>query len=139
MSFVVVDASVWVARLVPQNAFHTSVRAWMNSQRMAGSELLSPSLLLAEVSGAITRRTGDAKLAHLAIEHLEGLPGLRLVEMGHVLLRAAANLAAELGLRGADSIYVAIASRLDLPLATLDVDQRQRAAARVTLVDIPIA
>jgi predicted nucleic acid-binding protein len=134
-----VDASVWVARLVPQDTFHTSVRLWMNIQLLAGGELLSPSLLLAEVSGAIARRTGDAKLAHLAMERLESLPGLRLVEMDHVLLCAAANLAAELGLRGADSIYVAVASRLDLPLATLDVDQRRRAAARVTFVDIPIA
>ncbi len=38
-------------------------------------------------------------------------------------MKEAASLAAELGLRGADSVYVAVASRLDIPLATLDADQ----------------
>ncbi len=28
MSFVVVDASVWVARLVPQDIFHREVKIW---------------------------------------------------------------------------------------------------------------
>lgn len=138
MSFVVVDASVWVARLVPQDAFHPAVKTWMEIQRSEGVQLLSPALLLAEVAGAISRRTGDAELARRAVEHLESLPGLRLVEMDHALLHAAAHLAAEFGLRGADSTYVAVASRLDLPLATLDADQRTRASSRVTLVDISI-
>ena len=43
------------------------------------------------------------------------------------------SLAAELGLRGADSVYVAVASRLDLPLVTFDIDQRERARAKVII------
>ena len=58
------------------------------------------------------------------------------MEMDHSLLLEAAQLAAELGLRGADSTYVAVATRLDLPLVTLDVDQRERAGKRVKVMEI---
>ena len=77
-TFLVVDASVWVARLVPQDAFHASVRNLMDASLLEGAELLAPALLLAETAGAISRRTGDARLAAQAVEHLEHLPGLRL-------------------------------------------------------------
>ena len=137
MKFCVVDASLWVARLVPQDAFHAAVRAWMDACRAKGVVFLAPALLLAEVAGAISRRTGDPELAQLAVAHLQDMPALRLVEMDRTLLEEAARLAAELGLRGADSTYAAVASRLSLPLATLDADQRARAAPRITILDIP--
>lgn len=134
--FVVVDASVWVSRLVPEDEFHERVKAWLANQRERGMEFVSPSLLLAEVGGAISRRTGSPELAGKAIRQLENLPGLRLVEMDHTLSREAADLAAELGLRGADAIYVAVAARLSLPLVTLDADQRSRAAKRVDFLSL---
>ena len=136
-TFLVVDASVWVARLVPKDAFHAGVRKWMEARLLEGTEFVAPALLLAETAGAISRRTGEALLASQAVELLEHLPGLRLVEMETSLLREAAQLAAELGLRGADSVYVAVASRLKIPLATLDADQRKRAGQRCACAEIP--
>ena len=50
------------------------------------------------------------------------------------LVRLAARLAGDLGLRGADSVYVAVAARLRAPLVTLDGDQGDRAAARVKVI-----
>jgi predicted nucleic acid-binding protein len=43
-------------------------------------------------------------------------------------------LAARLGLCGADSVYVAVADRLNLPLFTFDVDQRDRAKEHVAIL-----
>jgi predicted nucleic acid-binding protein len=133
--FIVVDASVWVARLVSEDVFHEPVKAWMFARLEEGDQFLAPSLLLAEIGGAISRRT-TSSLGLKAVEYAQGLPGLQLVEMEDSLLREAAQLAAELGLRGADSTYVAVAARLDLPLITLDVDQRERAKKRVTVLKI---
>ncbi|MCC6298885.1 MAG: type II toxin-antitoxin system VapC family toxin [Anaerolineales bacterium] len=133
--FFVVDASVWVARLVLQDAFHESIKEWMSARLEEGDQFLAPSLLLAEVGGAIARRT-TSSLGMRAIEQLQNLPGLQLVEMEHSLLQEAAQLAAELGLRGADSMYVAVAARLELPLVTLDVDQMERAGKRVEVLEI---
>jgi len=127
--FVVVDASVWVARLVPQDAFHSASRAWIDQHLSQQGFLLSPALLLVEVAGAVSRRTGDSDLAQRASDSLKKLPGLRLVEMGRTLVQESARLAADLGLRGADAFYVALAAQLKLPLITLDDDQRNRSIA----------
>ena len=130
--FVVLDASVWVSRLVAQDQFHEETKVWMEEQRDAGMQFISPTLLLAEVGGAISRRTDEPLLGKRVIAQLESMPGLRLVEMDNELVHRAANLAAELGLRGADSVYVAVAHQLKLPLVTFDVDQRMRAKDLVT-------
>ncbi len=127
MSFVVVDASIWISRLVPQDEHHKRCQEWLLQQRAAGVTLVSPSLLLPEVAGAISHRTGDTSLSERAVQSLQILPGLRLVEMNQGLIQAAAQLAATCGLRGADSVYVAVAHQLNIPLATLDVDQREKA------------
>jgi predicted nucleic acid-binding protein len=126
--FVVVDASVWVARLVAGDIFHDTSRRWLEAKRTRGERFLAPSLLLAEVAGAIARPTGEADLARRAIAALQQLEDLRLVEMEAELVQRAAHLAASLGLRGADAFYVAVAAHLSLPLATLDTDQQGRAA-----------
>ena len=133
--FIVVDASVWVARLVSQDVFYEPVKEWMAAHIENNDHFLAPSLLLAELGGAISRRTTPS-LGLKAIQQVQNLPGLQLVEMDHSLLLEAAQLAAELGLRGADSTYVAVAARLDLPLVTLDVDQRERAGKRVKVMEI---
>jgi len=133
--FIVIDASIWVVRLVAEDVFYEPVKTWMSARLADNDQFLAPSLLLAEIGGAISRRTTPS-LALKAIEQIQNLPGLQLVEMEDLLLQEAAHLAAQLGLRGADSIYVALAARLDLPLMTLDVDQRERAAKRIKVLEI---
>ena len=135
MTFFVLDASVWVARLVPQDEFHEAVKKWMKDQRKAGTQFVSPSLMLAEVAGAVSRRTTKS-LGRKAFQDLQSLPGLRITEMDSTLMQEAAVLAAELGLRGADSVYVAVAKQLGVPLLTLDEDQKQRANSRVEIASL---
>jgi predicted nucleic acid-binding protein len=130
-----VDASVWVARLVSEDRFYQAVKEWMSARLEGEDQFLAPALLLAEIGGAISRRTTPA-LGLQAVEQMQSLPGLQLVEMEHSLLQEAAQLAAELGLRGADSTYVAVAARLGIPLITLDADQKERAAKRIRVLDI---
>jgi predicted nucleic acid-binding protein len=115
---------------------HSVVKRWMDEQRDDGTVFISPAFLLAEVGGAITRQTGEPLLGKRAISALEDLPGLRLVGSGDELMQTAANPAANLGLRGADSIYVSVAYQLDLPLTSLDLDQAQRAGSQIKLIDI---
>jgi predicted nucleic acid-binding protein len=135
-TFVVVDASVWVARLVPQDLFHLAARAWMDRLLANDGQMLSPSLLLSEVAGAIARRSGEPRLARQAIQQLGQLPGLQLVQMDQGLVQSAAFLAADLGLRGADALYAAVAAELDLPLVTLDADQRQGVSGRIVILEL---
>ena len=55
IDFYVLDASVWVSRLVEQDEMHSTVRGWMDDQRANGAQFISPTLLLAEVGEALTR------------------------------------------------------------------------------------
>ncbi len=128
MKAIVVDASLWVARLVEGDAFHALSRAWLDEQRRDGTTFLAPTLLLVEVAAAISRRTGQPNLTKRATQALQRLPHLRLVAMDANLVQKAADLAADLGVRGADAFYIATAHQLGVPLATLDADQAQRAA-----------
>ena len=123
----VVDASVWVSRLVPQDIHHAASRRWLEARAAGGDLVISPILLLAEVAGAVSRRTGHSELAHQAVQMLLRIGELRLVPLDSRLGRLAAHLAAEIVLRGADAVYVATAHHLNVPLVTLDREQRARA------------
>ena len=129
----VVDASVWVSRLVPQDANHIASREWFTRQIAGGGLLIAPALLLAEVAAAISRRTGAPALAHQAVRDMQRLPMLRLVSVDQRLARQAAKLAADLGLRGADAVYVAAAQQLKVALITWDKEQQERAATRIVV------
>lgn len=134
--FVVVDASVWVSRLVESDEFHNRVKDWMNAHREKDATFVSPSLLLAEVGGVISRITGKPELGLSAIQKIESLPDIRIVDMDKNLMDEASRIAAEYGVRGADSVYIAVACTLGIPLVTFDVDQRERASKLVDITDI---
>lgn len=136
--FVVVDASVWVSRFVESDEFHIPVKNWMNTQREQDTTFVSPSLLLAEVGGVISRVTGKPELGLNAIQKLENLPDVRIVEMDKALMDDASRIAAQYGLRGADSVYVAVAATLKIPLVTFDIDQREKASRVVEVIKIPV-
>lgn len=94
----------------------------------------APALLLPEIVGAIARRTGQRRLARRAVAAVLRLPELRLVALDRRLAEIAARLAGDLQLRGADAVYVATAAEFELPLVTWDAAQRERGAARVTVI-----
>ena len=127
MNCIVVDASLWVARLVPQDPCHRVARAWLDTRRRAGVSFIAPGILLVEVAGVISGQTGDPRLAEQAVQQLSHLPGLSLVKMDVRLTQTAAHLAAACGLGSAASFYVATAALLEIPLITLDGGLQQLA------------
>ncbi len=135
-NYVVVDASIWVARLIDGDVFHSISRQWLDKQRDKGMSFLAPTLLLVEVAAAISRRTGSSDLAQRAIDALENLPNLRLIDMDHKVVQTAIRVGVDLGVRGADAFYIAIAQNLNLPLATLDKDQCERGSQLVETLDL---
>jgi len=128
----VVDASVWVSRFVPSDAHHEPSRAWLRAQIDQGETIAAPALTLAEVAGAVARRTGLPELGARAVSLLQRLPNTRLVPLDAQLAQLSASLAAELHLRGADAVYIALAQRLGVPLITWDQEQRDRGQHAVT-------
>lgn len=57
-----------------------------------------------------------------------------LVPIDQLLVDEATKLAADLGIRGADSFYVALAKSLGIPLVTFDHEQLARPGSLITAV-----
>ena len=66
------------------------------------------------------------------VVRLSRLPYLRFVPLTRSLALAAASLAADYRLRGADAVYVAVARQFGTTLVTLDDQQRTRAATSIS-------
>ena len=126
----VVDASVWVGYLISSDVHHSVCVGWLDNYLLDGNRITLPSLALAEIAGAIARRTQTNTAGYEAIDWIEGLPRVRLTNLDGTLARESARIAVDLRLRGADAIYVALAARLSLPLVTCDREMLERAAAR---------
>lgn len=106
---IVADASVWVSLFVPQDLYHEPSRRWLREHSSAGNATVAPIILLAEIAGAIARRTGDSALAWQSVQAALRVPGLRLVTINRRLGLLAATIAANERLRGADTLYLAVA------------------------------
>lgn len=127
----VTDASVWVSYLLPQDINHNSSRNWINHYLASNKNLVAPNLLLAEVAGAVRRRSGQVALAQQVVDRLNRLRGLQLVPLTQPLSVNAAKLATDLQLRGADAVYVAVAAYLNLPLLSWDQEHINRAGQAI--------
>ena len=124
----VTDASIWVSRFLPEDAFHAASREWLMKAAGEGSSLVAPASLLPEVAGAIARRTGSTRLGYQAVQQIRQVPHLQLVALDADLCDFAAEVASTNRLRGADALYVAVAHQLQTDLASWDEEQIERAA-----------
>jgi predicted nucleic acid-binding protein len=122
---IAVDASVWVSSWLADDVNHLASDAWLERQVRAAEQITAPALFLAEVGGALARRSGDLRFAQMAVEDILDSGLVRLISVDEVLARAAAELAGRLRLRGSDATYVATAQRFGFPLVTWDRGQRQ--------------
>ena len=127
----VVDASVWVASYRTQDQHHFESQQWIREVITSGDTILGPAILLAEVAGALARLSGDTSGALAPVENMRRFPKFELAVASKELADLSAQIAAELRLRGADAVYVAVAVQRGVPLITFDDQQRNRASQRV--------
>ena len=126
----VTDASLWVGYFLAEDRWHPAALEWVDRQLREGGRLVAPLLLLAEVGGAISRRTGDSELGKSAVRAMLGWPRLELVaeeELGRLVFQ----IACDLKVPGADALYIATAHRRSLPLITCDNHQIELGRALV--------
>jgi len=123
---ILVDASVWVGRFLPQDAHHEACKVWLANYLAGGEPVVVPAHAFAEIAGAISRRTGDEALGRRAVELILKVPSLKVVNIGRELGLEGATVASQCKLRGADALYVAAAQILNISLVTLDKEQKER-------------
>ena len=127
----VIDASVYVALIHAHEAAHDSTWAWFEAASLSEEPIRAPVVLLAEVSAALSRGAGNPALAHQVIQQLLRTPTIELYPVTVELAERAAGIAADCGIRGCDSIYVALAEWTGDELLTLDRQQLERGCALV--------
>jgi predicted nucleic acid-binding protein len=129
---IVVDASVLVAVYLPGDHFHVASRTWLRRYLLGGQRIVAPTLLAAEVAGAVARQTSSIR-GEQALRGLLNLSSLRMVTTNRQVMVDAALVATAFRLRGADAIYVAVAQRLGVPLLTWDNDHMTRAGGAIAV------
>ncbi len=126
------DANIFVRDLNPREPNHAICRELLEHLATLRIPIIVPLLLIVEVAGTLSRELRDPIRGRMAMMMIQELPNLTLVALDESLAQAAAEIAADRALRGADAVYVAVARRYGCTLVSLDREQRERAAPMVT-------
>jgi len=124
---IVLDASVAVAAMRPREPEHAAARTRVERALQGLDELVQPSLFAVEVGGALARQ-GRTEADIRALLGPLGAAPHQIVTFGPKRAAAAQACAIRGKLRGADALYVWLASARRLPLCTLDREMAERAA-----------
>jgi predicted nucleic acid-binding protein len=123
-----VDASVFLNGFNPYEIGHQDSWRFLDLLREQSIPIIVPTLLLPEVTAAVSRGRGDAGLARSFAAALRRLPHFILTPLDETLAWQAAEIAAQHRLRGSDAVYAAVALRFGSTLVTLDREQQDRVA-----------
>ena len=126
------DANVFVSAARSSEPGHAASFALVQRLRTEGLRSCSPVLVLAEVAGALARRTGDVGEGRRWTGVVRTFPGLTLLPLDAALADRAAALAAAHRLRGADAVYAATAAHLGAALVTWDAEVIRRLAGALS-------
>ncbi len=121
-----IDASVWVNSFDQQEMGHQDSRQLFMLLANSDTSIIVPTLLLAEVSGAISRSRNSPVQAEAFAHSLRHLPNVELKPLTNRLAQQAYIMAARHSLRGADAVYAAVAWQHQTTLITLDREQLNR-------------
>lgn len=129
MADFVVDSTVWVAALVSNDPHHQRAQQFFQEFRQGLHLCHLSRLVLVEVCAAIIRRTQSRGLG-LAVhgEFIKwGQQGLiRWYDLDAQRMEQAVGASMSYRLRGADSVIVALADELQIPVRTFDNEILQR-------------
>jgi predicted nucleic acid-binding protein len=124
----VLDASVVVAAVRHVEPSFAAARATVNRALRGDDELVVPTLLAVEVAASLARVGEPAPKIRELVAHLTSSPH-QSVPLGPGRAKRAMELAIAGKLRGADAVYVWLASSRRIALCTLDAAMAERAAA----------
>lgn len=129
---VVVDASVWLSASDSTEDGHEESVAFLSEAAAQGCRFSEPGLVLAEVAAATARKSRDSQKGEDAMAALQRTPGIEFIELTILRAEQAGKCASRYFLRGADSVYAALASEFGAELVTLDGELKDRSAGEVS-------
>jgi predicted nucleic acid-binding protein len=128
------DANIYARDIDPNDPHYDDCHALLERLKHGDQRVIVPTLLLAELAASISRVRRDPIRARITIEALQSLPFLTFIDLDRALGHAAAEIAADRAVKGADAVYIAVARLYGCTLVTLDQEQARRAAPIVTVM-----
>ena len=124
-----IDANIFARDADPNDPYHMICRDLLATLDRRQIPIFMPNLVLAEVAATVSRTRRDPIRAHLTVDAMRAFAHMHVVVIDDRLATAAAEIAADRAIRGADARYVAIAQAYQCTLVSLDREQRERATA----------
>ena len=126
------DANLFISRYRNEDAAHAAAQAFFDRCELIGVQFFVPTLLLAEVAGALSRIHGETRFGDVAITRIFAEPRLKFRDIDSAFAERAARLAARHSLKGADATYLNVALETRSTLVTNDAELLQaQSQARV--------
>jgi predicted nucleic acid-binding protein len=133
---VIIDASIVVSCYFKKEKFHKKAKEFLKKLIEQKETILLPEIAFPEIASAIARGTGNPKYAIEFCREIRNLPNFIFVPIDQSISELSVEIASNYFLRGADSIYVAVAYKYSGALATLDKKQKEGASKIVRIIDI---
>jgi predicted nucleic acid-binding protein len=133
---IVVDASVIVSKYLENERFHLKARRFFQRLIKSKEIILLPEIAFPEIASAISRGTGNPQYALDFCRELRLFSNFIFIPIDESISDLSVEIASKYFLKGADAIYVAVAYRYDVPLATFDEEQKKKASKIIKVVNI---
>jgi predicted nucleic acid-binding protein len=120
------DASVIVNSQRPKEPYFSKSKAFLDLLKNKNLKAFLPEIAIPEITSAIFRATKNPRIAYEFTMALREVPNFSFVPIDNHLANLAAWIISKTGLKGSDSIYVALAFDYNLELITLDKEQLEK-------------
>ncbi len=130
------DSSVIVTALRRQEKSHLAAKDVLRKVKDGSHIAIEPYTVLIEVTAALKRRTGSKELALRVRNDLLAINTISFMGLDAESAADAAEIAAEIGVRGMDAIVIQVAKEFDIPLVTLDQEMLEKAKLVVDVMDL---
>jgi predicted nucleic acid-binding protein len=127
---VAIDTSVFAAATLRHEVAHQVADRLMHMLAQDQTKIAVPSILIPEIMSALQRNKYPLpRIRQLVLAYRS--PHLMIVPVDLQLADEAGEIAILQGTKGSDSIFLALARSLTVPLLTLDREQQDRAPADI--------
>jgi predicted nucleic acid-binding protein len=125
----VIDSCVFVSAFCEADPKHVEAQQLLKKIIDGEIKATLPTLALPEVCGVIRRLTGSSNFASKVREEMErwisdGL--LKVEELTKARMRESSKIAIQLGVKGADAVFISLAQELNAKLITFDEEIKRK-------------